>query len=134
MVMSEELTNKKKQKLYKIKEKYKIHENLIIARQARKTLRFIEKNTENFPNKYYVLKNRIIETCYNILEWIYRANVLQNKEDKKEICVQIQMLNFYLEEALRKEILSNKKFLRYTGHLLELDKMVRSWITYEKVK
>lgn len=134
MVMSEELTNKKKQKLYKIKEKYKIHENLIIARQARKTLRFIEKNTENFPNKYYVLKNRIIETCYNILEWIYRANVLQNKEDKKEICVQIQMLNFYLEEALRKEILSNKKFLSYTGHLLELDKMVRSWITYEKVK
>lgn len=132
--MSEELTNKKKQKLYKIKEKYKIHENLIIARQARKTLRFIEKNTENFPNKYYVLKNRIIETCYNILEWIYRANVLQNKEDKKEICVQIQMLNFYLEEALRKEILSNKKFLSYTGHLLELDKMVRSWITYEKVK
>ena len=134
MVMSEELTNKKKQKLYKIKEKYKIHENLIIARQARKTLRFIEKNTENFPNKYYVLKNRIIETCYNILEWIYRANVLQNKEDKKEICVQIQMLNFYLEEALRKEILSNKKFLSYIGHLLELDKMVRSWITYEKVK
>lgn len=132
--MSEELTNKKKQKLYKIKEKYKIHENLIIARQARKTLRFIEKNTENFPNKYYVLKNRIIETCYNILEWIYRANVLQNKEDKKEICVQIQMLNFYLEEALRKEILSNKKFLSYIGHLLELDKMVRSWITYEKVK
>lgn len=134
MGMSEELTNKKKQKLYKIKEKYKIHENLIIARQARKTLRFIEKNTENFPNKYYVLKNRIIETCYNILEWIYRANVLQNKEDKKEICVQIQMLNFYLEEALRKEILSNKKFLSYIGHLLELDKMVRSWITYEKVK
>lgn len=132
--MSEELTDKQKQKLYKIKEKYKIHENLIIARVARKTLRFIEKNTENFPNKYYVLKNRIIESCYNILEWIYRANVLQNKEDKKEICVQIQMLNFYLEESLRKEILSNKKFLSYSSHLLELDKMVRSWIKYEKVK
>lgn len=132
--MNEELTDKQKQKLYKIKEKYKIHENLIIARVARKTLRFIEKNTENFPNKYYVLKNRIIESCYNILEWIYRANVLQNKEDKKEICVQIQMLNFYLEEALRKEILSNKKFLSYSSHLLEIDKMVRSWIKYEKVK
>ena len=46
-------------------------ENLIIARQARKTLRFVEKNTENFPNKYFVLKNKIIESCYNILEWIY---------------------------------------------------------------
>lgn len=44
------------------------------------------------------------------------------------------MLNFYLEEALRKELLSNKKFLNYTNHLLELDKMVRSWFTYEKIK
>lgn len=132
--MSGELTEKKKQKLYRLKEKYKIHENLIIARQARKTLRFIEKNTENFPNKYFVLKNKIVESCYNILEWIYRANVFQSKEDKKEIIVHVQMLNFYLEEALRKEILSNKKFLSYTDHLLELDLMVRSWFNYEKTK
>ena len=130
----EELTEKKKQKLTRMKEKYKLHENLIIARQARKTIRYIEKNTENFPNKYYVLKNKIIDSCYKILEWIYRANILQEKQDKKEICVQIGMLNFYLEEALRKEILSNKKFLNYTNHLLELDKMVRSWFKYEKVK
>lgn len=129
-----ELSQKKKQKLNKLHEKYKIHENLIIARQARKTLRFIEKNTENFPNKYYVLKNKIVSSCYNILEWIYRANIFQDKHDKKEIIVQIQMLNFYLEEALRKELLSNKKFLSYTNHLLELDKMVRSWFSYEKVK
>lgn len=129
-----ELTEKKKQNLKKLKEKYKIHENLIIARLARKTLRYIEKNTENFPNKYFTLKNKIVESCYNILEWIYRANVFQNKENKKEVIVQIQMLNFYLEEALRKELLSNKKFLNYTKHLLELDKMVRSWFNYEKVK
>ena len=56
----EELTEKKKQKLTRMKEKYKIHENLIIARQARKTIRYIEKNTENFPNKYYVLKNKTL--------------------------------------------------------------------------
>lgn len=83
-------------------EKYVIHEDFIIARTARKTLRYIEKNTENFPNKYIVLKNRIIDSCYKILEGIYRANIFQDKEDKKEIVVQIQMLNFYLEEALRK--------------------------------
>ena len=130
--MIDKISDKKKQKLYRLKEKYKIHENLIIARQARKTLRFIEKNTHNFPNEYKVLKDRIISTSYDILKWIYRANVFQEKEDKKEVIVQIQMLNFYLEEALRKELLSNKKFLSYTNHLLELDKMVRSWFSYEK--
>ena len=53
-------------KMEKLNEKYKIHENLIIAREARKTIRYIEKNTENFPNKNRTLKDRIIDSCYNI--------------------------------------------------------------------
>ncbi len=128
-----ELPDKKRQKLIKTKEKYKVHENLIIARSARKTLRYIEKNTENFPNKYSALKTRIIESCYNILEWIYRANVMQDMDSKKEIVVQIQMLNFYLEEAMRKDLLTSKKFLKYAEYLVELDKMTRAWIKYEKI-
>lgn len=130
----EKLTEKKKKKLESLAIRYKIHDNLVIGKVARKTLRYIEKNTENFPNQYIILKNKIIETCYNILENIYRANVFQEKNDKKEICVQINMLNFYLEEALRKGILTNKKFINYSSHLLELDKMIRSWCKYEKVK
>ena len=130
--MEEKLTEKKKKKLESLAIRYKSHDNLIIGREARKTVRYIEKNTENFPNKYIVLKNKIISSCYNILENIYRANVFQEKNDKKEICVQINMLNFYLEEALRKGILTNKKFINYSNHLLELDKMTRSWFKYEK--
>lgn len=126
--------NDKKYKLTKKNEKYKSHEEFIIARNARKTLRYIEKNTENFPNKYFVLKNKIIDACYSILEWIYRANVFQEKDNKKEIVVQIQMLNFYLEEALRKNIITSKKFFKYSSHLLELDKMVRAWFKYEETK
>lgn len=121
-------------KMEKLNEKYKIHENLIIAREARKTIRYIEKNTENFPNKNRILKDRIIDSCYNILENIYRANLFQDKNDKKEIIVNIQMLNFYIEEALRKDLLTNKKFISYTNHLLQIDKMVRSWLKYEEIK
>lgn len=76
-------------KLNKLKEKYKVHENLIIARETRKTIRFIEKNCDNFPNKYSVLKNKIISSCYSILEWIYRANIFQDIDGKKEIIVNI---------------------------------------------
>ena len=57
---------------------------------------------------------------------------MQDIDSKKEIVVQIQMLNFYLEEALNKEILTKNKFLKYTGHLIELDKMTRAWIKNEK--
>ena len=87
----------------KLNEKYKRHENLIIAREARKTIRYIEKNTENFPNKKYMtLKNRIIEFCYNILENIYRANIFQEIEDKKEIVVNIyKNINTYIKYMTR---------------------------------
>lgn len=114
--------------------KYKTNEKFIIANTARKTIRYIEKNTLNFPKQYFVLRNRIIDSCYNILENIYRANIFQDIEDKKEIIVNIRMLNFYLEEALNKKILSNKKFLSYGKYLTELDLMVRKWLSYETSK
>lgn len=133
-IINTELSNKKIEKLNKLKEKYVIHENFIIARNARKTIRFIEKNTTNFSNDYKVLKERIINTCYDILENIYRANIFQDISVKKEIVVSIQMLNFYLEEALRKDLLSEKKFLSYGNHLLGLDKMIRGWFSYETIK
>lgn len=125
------MDEKKNIKLNKIKRKYVSEEKLIIAKVARKTLRYIEKNTENFPTKYAVLRNRIINTCYDILECIYKANVFQELSDKKEIIVKIQMLNFYLEEAYNKELLSHKKLINYGNYLLELDKMVRAWFNYE---
>ena len=127
-----ELSERKKYKLNKYAEKYKTHERLLIASSTRKTIRYIERNVSNFPNKYYVLKNKIIESCYSILENIYRANIFQDKSDKKEIIVHINMLNFYLEEALRKELISPKKFESYVKYLLEIDKMTRSWFNYEK--
>ncbi len=123
-----------KEKLDMLYEKYVPEEKLLIAKSARKTIRYIEKNTENFPNKYKVLRDKIISTSYDILKNIYRANIFQDINDKKEIVVNIQMLNFYLEEAYKKEILTNKKLISYTNYLLELDRMTRSWFKYEKSK
>lgn len=127
-----ELSDRKKRKLNRYAEKYKSHEKLMIASSTRKTIRYIEKNIVNIPNKYMVLKNNIIASCYSILEHIYRANIFQDIEDKKEIIVHINMLNFYLEEAFRKELISYKKFESYVNHLTEIDKMTRAWFNYEK--
>ena len=122
---------RKQTKFKKLSKRYAVHEEFIIAKSARKTLRYIERNTSSFPNEYRVLKERIINTCYNMLEDIYRANIKQELIYKKEVVVSIEMLNFYLEEALRKGLLSNRKFESYGNHLLELDKMVRAWFNYE---
>ena len=124
--------DRKEIKLNKLKKRYISNDNLILARTTRKTIRYIEKNTENFPKEYNVLKNKIIDSRYSILENIYRANIKQDIEDKKDIVVNIRMLNFYLEESLNKELISKKKFENYTNYLIEIDKMARSWFKYEE--
>ena len=117
--LERQFTQKQKNKLNKLYNKHKIKNKLIIERVARKTVRYI------------VLKDKIISSCYLLLESIIRANVYQEVNYKKEVVVQIQMLNFYLEESLNKGLLTEKKFISYTNHLIEIDKMVRSWITSE---
>ena len=125
----------KKQKEYERKaKKYIVKEKLIIARVARKTLAYIEKNVYNFPNIYKDLKSRIIQTNYDILEQVYRANATQKVEDKTEIIVKIAMLNYLLSDALNKELITYKKFESYTKYLIELDSMVRGWLKYEKTE
>ena len=47
-----------KEKLDELYKKYIPEEKLLIAKTARKTIRYIEKNTENFPNKYKVLRDK----------------------------------------------------------------------------
>ena len=131
---TKELSERKKYKLKKYAEKYHTHEKLLIASTTRKTIRYIERTIVNIPNKHMVLKNKIIESCYSILENVYRANIFQDIDDKKEIIVNINMLNFYLEEALRKELITSKKFESYVKHLIEIDKMTRSWFNYEEKK
>ena len=50
----EEISDKKKQRLDRLYNKYKVHETFIIAKSARKTIRYIEKNTISFPNTYRI--------------------------------------------------------------------------------
>ena len=42
------------------------------------------------------------------------------------------MLNFYLKQALDKELITKKKFLSYGNHLTEIHNMVYGWCNYEK--
>ena len=111
-----------------------MNDNLVIARSVRKTITYVEKNIYNFPNEYKVLKERIINSCYDILENVYRANIDQDITFKREALVQLKMLNFYLKQALDKELITKKKFLSYGKHLLEIHNMVSSWCGYEASK
>ena len=87
-----------------------MQDSLLIARSVTKTITYVEKNKYNFPNEYKVLKERILNSCYDILENVYRANLDQNVNSKREVLVQIKMLNYYLKQVLDKELITKRNF------------------------
>lgn len=66
------------------KQKHKSHEKFIIAKNARKTIQYIENTVINFPKEYFTLKNKTIECSYNILENIYRPIYFKILKIKKK--------------------------------------------------
>jgi len=108
-----------------------MEDKLLIARNIKKTIEFIEKTTYNFPNNYKVLKDNIINSCYDMLELCYLANINQEIIYKKKILVKLKMLNYYLKRACDYELITKKRFVSYGRYLLEIHNMVSSWCNYE---
>ena len=70
---------------------------------------FVEKITEYsiyFPKREVIFKNKMIETSFSFLENLYIYNY---KKEKLEILFKdISMLDYYIEYAYKKRILSHK--------------------------
>ena len=49
----------------------------------------------------------------------------------KEAIVNIRMVEYYTKQSLDKKILSYKKYENLGKYLLEVNKMINSWIKYE---
>ena len=88
----------------------------------------------NFPRKDRELKNRIINDCYDILEYIYLANYKESgrREIQEKILAKLNMLDFYFEKSYKCGYISNKVCQNKCNHLLKINKMVRGWIKCDK--
>lgn len=108
-------------------------DNLIIAKDMKKTILYLEKVLENFPNSEKCLRDNIISTNYEILELIYLTNELKDKEsNQKKIIAKIKMLDFYLKISMEKGYISYKKYTQTGNFLIEIIKKIRCWINNEE--
>ena len=86
---------------------------------------FVEKITEYsiyFPKREVIFKNKMIETSFSFLENLYMYNY---KKEKLEILFKdISMLNYYIEYAYKKRILSHKINKELTNKLSLLLKLL----------
>lgn len=111
-----------------------MQDKLLIITRIKKTIEYIEKMVKNHPHSEVILKNKIIDNCYQLLEISYRANIYKNVDFMKDIIVRIRMLEFYIKKSLDKKVISYKKYEIIGNHLLEINKMVNVWILNEAKK
>ena len=107
------------------KEKFKVI-NFI-----RELLVNIDKNLDNFPKKDIEIKNRIRNISYDLLENVYIANAIENVANKTELlnkCIaQIKVMDFLINLSYDKQIINNKKYLKFGESMDNIIKYLVGW-------
>ena len=106
-----------------------MNDRLLLAKKCKKTIEYILNTCENYPHKYLELKNRIVNTSFDILENIYISNL--ESSNKKNIIPKIKMLDYYLKLSYKKDIITKRKYEVTSSYLLELTKIIIGWINEE---
>lgn len=92
----------------------------------------IDSHLDNFPKKDIELKNRIRNSSYDLLELAYKANVTSNTEYKKElleeIVAKIKIIDFLLNLCYDKQIINNKRYLKFGDKIDDILKYTLGWI------
>lgn len=111
-------------------------EKLKVINDFKKTILYLDKVVNNFPGNERVLKDKISNSMYEVLECMYIANEVSNYNRilyQKKIVSKIKMIDFYLKISLDKKYISYKKYQKMCKHLLDNLKLIYGWIRYEKI-
>lgn len=110
-------------------------DKLEIISKIKKSILYIDKLLENYHRNEYILRDRTKNELYDLLKDTYLANLDEGdrKNKQREILAHIKMLDFYLNTAYKKELISSKQYTNIGKHLLEIFKMVKGWIMSTKV-
>ncbi len=109
-----------------------MQDKLLIVTKIKKTIDYINNVLVNFPKIEYILRNNISDNFYKLLELVYQANIHKDIFYMKEAVVKIRMIEYYLKISFDKKYISFKKYENIGNYLLEINKMINSWMLYEK--
>ena len=114
-----------------------MNDRLELIRNIKKTIIYLDKIIENFPNREIVLIDQIKRTSYDMLELSYIANTMdenKRKPSQTQIIVKLKMLDFYLKLACDKKYISFNKYSKIGEYLVDIIKQINGWIkSSEKV-
>ena len=107
-------------------------DKLLIITRIKASIIYIDNLIINFPKTETVLRDNITKSLHKLLYLSYKANITQNKYYKQEILIELKMIDFYLSISLNKKYISYKKYTKIVNHLIEITKMIQSWMNEKK--
>ena len=109
-------------------------DNFRVVINIKKTILYLDKIITNFPAKEKVLRDKLSNTMYEVLEFTYMASELKDKRIyyQTRVVVNIKMTDFYLKIAVDKKYISYKKYQKVSLHLLDILKQIYGWMRNEK--
>lgn len=107
--------------------------NSNIILRLKKTIVYIDKILENFPRSEYILKERITNSMYDILELSFDAYIDKENKNKiiKNILTKIKMLDFYLKISFDKNAISHKNIKNISINLRDITNLYYAWFNYK---
>lgn len=91
----------------------------------------IDNSLDNFPKKDIEIKSRIRNLTYDLLELIYEANTISGIEEKIPLIdksvAKIKVIDFLINLSYDKEIINNKRYLKFGEAMDEILKYLLGW-------
>jgi len=106
------------------------NDKLKIANCAKDLIYFVEEILVNYPKKSYVLKDKIENTSYEVLELVYFTNTLEDNRlvYQKQILSKIAMLDFYFEKSYKNKYINLRNLKKGAKLITIIRKLVYGWI------
>ena len=110
-----------------------MNNKFLLANEIKNFILSLDSILINYPKKDIIIKKRIINTSFELLELVYLANnKIDNKENIKYECLsKISMIDFYFEYSYKKNYISLKNLNTYIFNLTKIKKMLHGWINNE---
>ena len=96
----------------------------------------VENELENFPKKDIEIKKRI-NISYELLELVYRANLLEEPKEKKNLLIKaiakVKIIDFLINLSYDRELLPQKRYIKLSEKLDDIVKYISGLLkTYNK--
>ena len=106
-------------------------EKFVIIKYIKEFIMMLDDYTILFPRRFFELRNALVMNSNKLLERVYDANYtdIENRKPIQLECLKmVNLIDFNIEHAFERKILSEKQVIKLSKKLENINKMLYKWI------